>query len=381
MDPFSEIRASHDAGRVAPGLAYRDSDVYEAEMAQIFRTSWISVTCGQNVPKPGDLFPVRIAGQSLFVARDDEGQVRVYYNMCRHRGARLVDDPCHARGGRISCPYHAWVFGIDGQLKSARHLYRGENKSGLDPSDMDRLGLIPVRSTVWRDIVFVDLSGDAKPFEDFIRPLADRISHWTESELRPLGTNEYEIHANWKLVAENFVDIYHLPVVHSQVPGGFSGALATVDVEISDDIVGLVMTEGYGEGSGQDEWLLPHFSGLREDEQERLEIFSIFPNTLILVEPDSQQVIVLRPQSAGVTSETFADYVVSDAAFAESLADERAEFRRESLEVNDQDATLLAGLQQTRSMDVGGDTLLSEAWDVTIQRFQAIWTRKLLAGR
>ncbi len=89
----------------------------------------------------------------------------------------------------------------------------------------------------------------------------------------------------------------------------------------------------------------------------------------------------MRPESAGVTSETFANYTVSDASLAESLADERAELRRESLKINDQDAILLAGLQQTRSMDVGGDTQPSEAWDVTPQRFQRIWARKLLAGR
>jgi choline monooxygenase len=283
MDPFSEIRARYEAGRVVPGLAYRDPDVYKAEVAQIFRAGWISVTCGQNVPNSGDLFPIRIAGQSLFVARDVEDQVRVFYNLCRHRGARLVDEPCNARGGRIVCPYHAWTYGVDGQLKSAPHLYRGAKKGAPNPPEMaaqmDRLGLFPVRSAVWRDIVFVDLSGDAKPFEDFIRPLANRLANWTESELRPLCSDEYEIQANWKLAAENFVDIYHLPVLHPQIAGGFSGALSSEDVEVSDDIIGIVMTQGYGEGSRQEEWLLPRFPGLREDQRLRLEIFSIFPNT------------------------------------------------------------------------------------------------------
>jgi hypothetical protein len=90
---------------------------------------------------------------------------------------------------------------------------------------------------------------------------------------------------------------------------------------------------------------------------------------------------VLRPQSAEVTSETFANYVVGDASQAESLAEERAELRREALDANDQDAGLLAGLQLTRSMDVGGDTQPTESWDTTPQRFQRIWARKLLAGR
>ena len=141
------------------------------------------------------------------------------------------------------------------------------------------------------------------------------------------------------------------------------------------------MPQNLGEGSGQEESLLPRFPGLAEDEQLRLELFAIFPNTLLIVEPNCSQVIVLRPQSAGVTSETFANYIVSDASLSKSLAADRAELRKESLKVNDQDAILLAGLQQTRSMDVGGDTQPSEAWDVTPQRFQRIWARKVLAGR
>ena len=147
MDPLALIRTCYEDGRVLPGLAYRDPDVYEAEVARFFRTGWISITCGQNVPASGDLFPIRIAGQSLFVARDAKGQVRVFYNMCRHRGARLVAEPCRARGGRIVCPYHAWSFGLDGQMKSAPHLH-GAKKGPPDPGESERLGLIPVRSAV-----------------------------------------------------------------------------------------------------------------------------------------------------------------------------------------------------------------------------------------
>ena len=106
----------------------------------------------------------------------------------------------------------------------------------------------------------------------------------------------------------------------------------------------------------------------------------MFPNTLILVEPDFQQVIVLRPQAPGVTHETFANYVVSDASQAPDLAKVRDEWHRSSIEINDQDAALLAHLQSSRSMDVGCETQLTEAWDRTNQRFQRLWARKLLAA-
>jgi phenylpropionate dioxygenase-like ring-hydroxylating dioxygenase large terminal subunit len=110
----------------------------------------------------------------------------------------------------------------------------------------------------------------------------------------------------------------------------------------------------------------------------RIEVFAIFPNTLILVEPDFQQVIVLRPQDPGVTQETFANYLATEASASGDLAKEREESARSSVEINDQDAALLTSLQRTRSMDVGGDTQLSQAWDLTVQRFQRMWARKLL---
>ena len=384
MDPLEAVRYSYDGGRPLPGAAYRDPAIFEVEASKLFRETWISIACGQNVPERGDVFPVRIVGQSLLVLRDTEDAVRVFYNLCRHRGAPLADGPCRVRGARLVCPYHAWSYGLDGHLLAAPHFHREEHQ-GEDagqPSAQERadLGLLSVRSAVWRDIVFVNFSGQAPPFEDFIRPLDQRIARWTESELRPLSSDEYEIRANWKLAAENFLDNYHLPVVHPQIVGGFSGVLKTEHVEVSDEIVGAVLPDGYGEGSGQLDSMLPRFSGLGADERLRVEAFSLFPNTLILVEPDNQQVIVLRPQTPGVTLETLANYVVSDESQCEELAKERDEMHQIATEVNDQDAALLAGLQLTRAMDVGVSTQPSKAWDRTHQRFQRIWARRLLAS-
>ncbi len=381
LHPIEEIRNSYDEGRPLPGVAYRDADVFAAEVERLFRDGWISVACGQNVAEHGDLFPVRIAGHSLLVVRDDQGEVRVFYNLCRHRGAPLADVKCSARAaGRIVCPYHSWSYGLDGRLVAAPHFHRDGSSELPSAEECEGLGLLPVRTAVWRDIVFVNLSGEAPLFEDFIRPLDERMAPWTAAELRPLSSDEYEIRANWKLVTENFIDAYHLPVVHPQIGLSFRGLLGAEDIDVSDDIVGLSMPEGYGEGSGQADSPLPRFSGLAPEARFRIDVFSVFPNTLILVEPDFQQVIVLRPESAGVTHETFANYLVADASQTDALAKDRDEMYREAIEVNDQDAVLLAGLQLTRSMDVGGETHLTQAWDRTNQRFQRLWARKLLAS-
>jgi choline monooxygenase len=377
--PIEEIRNSYDDERPLPGVAYRDAGIFAAEAETLLRETWVSVACGQNVAERGDLFPVRIAGRSLLVVRDGEDTIRVFYNLCRHRGAPLAASKCRAKAGRIICPYHAWSYGLDGGLVAAAHFHRDP---AAPPSEEERegLGLLPVRTAVWRDIVFVNLSSDAQAFEDFIRPLDERLTPWTAAELSPLASDEYEIQANWKLAAENFIDAYHLPVVHSQLGSGFDWILGTEDVALSDDIVGIVLPQGYDAGSEQADSPLPRFSGLGESEALRIEVFSVFPNTLILVEPDFQQVIVLRPQSPGLTHETFANYVVSDASQREDLAKVRDESYRSSIEINDQDATLLASLQATRSMDVGAETHLTQAWDQTNRRFQRLWARKLLTG-
>ena len=223
-----------------PGKSFSDETVYAEECSKLFRDRWVSVTVGQIVSAPGDLFPCTIASLSLLVTRDREGQIHVFYNMCRHRGARLVDGACRARAGLMTCPYHAWSFQLDGSLFKAPYFFKDSENTQPDAETRAGLGLIEIRSRVWRDIIFIDITGNAPEFESFIRPIDEQLSDWDVNELRPLGAKEYEISANWKLAAENFLDIYHLPVVHHQLGGGMSGTLAAFDVQLSDDILGWI---------------------------------------------------------------------------------------------------------------------------------------------
>jgi len=375
---LSTIANRHKRNAVLPGFAYRDEDVFDLEVERLFQREWVSVACAQSVPEPGDVFPVTIAGQSLLVVRDKDGEVRVFYNLCRHRGAELIDKPCKPRGGRLVCPYHAWSYNLKGEFLRAPYLYRNSDNTQPGETEREELGLISVRSVVWRDIVFVDLSGSAKPFESLIAPLDERLARWNADELRAVSSVEYKVAVNWKLAAENFLDAYHLPILHSQIGGGFAGALQIEDLEVSDRITGFVMPIGYDGVEPKDsERNLPHFSRLG-DEKLRIEVFVIFPNTLILVEPDSSQVITLRPQGAGVTHESFANYVATDASQTDEMAELRDIYHQSSNEVNEQDVKLLEGLQKSRAMDAGGDTRLSKEWDQTVLRFQRIWSETLV---
>ena len=375
-----ELRAFLDEKAALPGMVFREPDVFREENEKIFSRGWISVGCAQTVAEPGAVFPLEIGGVSLLLVRDKTNQVRVFYNMCMHRGSALATEPCQARGGLLSCPYHGWVYSLDGSLKSAPFFECSSRSSSLNDAEQKTRGLIAVRSVVWRDIVFVDLSGEAAPFEEMIAPLDDRLRHWPAEELRPLVVDEFQVEANWKLAAENFVDAYHLPVVHNQICPGFEAARQQFGVEVSSRIVGMIMPTGYGTPNEGADSGMPLFSSLDEDEKLRIETFVIFPNTLILVEPDFQQVIVLRPQGPNLTHETFAGYVVSD----EALSGERAELREEmkdlSLEVNVQDVALLEQLQKSRSMPQAVATRMAPEWDQTVFAFEKIWARVMLGA-
>jgi len=155
-------------GLPLPGAAFVDEDIFAKERKTLFDRKWISVTVGQVVPGPGDVFPCTIAGLALLVVRDMDKTIHVYYNMCRHRGALIVDQACQAKAGLLTCPYHAWTYKLTGELFKAPYFNKDQEDSQPDEATRAQLGLIELRSAFWRDIVFVDVSGQAVDFDQHI---------------------------------------------------------------------------------------------------------------------------------------------------------------------------------------------------------------------
>ena len=186
MDPTK--MATDPIHNPLPGGVFRDESTYAEECERLVSGRWLSVTTGLVVPEPGDLFPCRLFGRSLLVARGKDGEVRVFYNLCRHRGAPLVDQPCRAVAGLVTCPYHAWSYRIDGSLFRAPYYHREREKTSPSEDERENLGLIPLRTAVWRDIIFVDFDGTAPEFDGFIAPIDNRLADWSAAELHPLGS-------------------------------------------------------------------------------------------------------------------------------------------------------------------------------------------------
>jgi choline monooxygenase len=339
-----------------PARCYTEPTILDLEIKAHFEAGWISIGVAQMVPEPGDAYPLTVAGRELLLARDRAGVVHVFHNVCRHRGTQLVTEKCTRANGLVTCPYHSWTYSLDGTLEAAP--YRDGTASGrLDTDAKQALGLLPVRMAVWCDIVFVDLSGSAATFDEFIQPLNERWASFDLDLLRLATIQDFRLDANWKFACENFLDSYHLPFVHPQMgePGADSYSLQ--HNVMSRDILGYIMPLF---GVGQEELLPgPVFPKIPEGFETALDLVYVFPNTLLVLTASWIQLITVQADGPGHCNQMLFGYLVGDEAVAEAGEALGAELRG----VNSQDLDVLARMQKGRSGNASEQGVFAPAWD------------------
>ena len=202
-----------------PNRAYTSEEFFQCERDQLFAKTWTCIGNACSVPDPGDVKPVRFLGIPLVMVRNKRRELRVFHNVCSHRGNELVWEACRV-GTVIRCPYHAWAYNLDGVLQATPNI-GGTGVHEIASLDKRQRGLHEVRSAVWMGLVFVNLSKEAEPFDTFIAPLQERIDRFATrdqfAELQPASTHgslTIEFSGNWKLCIENNLESYHLPWVH-----------------------------------------------------------------------------------------------------------------------------------------------------------------------
>ena len=156
-----------------PNEAYVSDAFAEWEQDVLLARTWACIGTGRRVPEVGDAMPLEFAGLPLFMLRGRDGEVNVFHNVCSHRGMMLMDKPTRTRGA-IRCPYHSWTYDLDGSLRSTP-MIGGTDSHTCEGFERAKHGLKPVRTATWFDAVFVNLSGDAEPFETFIAPVAKAL--------------------------------------------------------------------------------------------------------------------------------------------------------------------------------------------------------------
>lgn len=364
-----------------PNPCYTDAECFAAERRLVFETGWSAAGFARDAAEPGDVRPVDVFGLPLLLARDGEGTLRVFHNVCSHRGMRLVDGPRRIKPrGVIACPYHAWCYGLDGALRTTPCI-GGAGANEADGFKRADHGLKEVRSAVFMGVVFVNLSGTAPPFSQIIAPLAER---WREFAARPLfspadSAFELEVACNWKLAVENYCESYHLPWVHPGLnsysrledhyhircgDGGlFSGQGSTVYRPVlSDDGAGFATP-----GDLSEQW------------RTGAEYVALYPNVLLGVHRDHCFAIVLEPHGPMLTRERVAISYFDESSADETHARLRAGNAALWRQVFEEDIFAVEGMQRGRDSPGFGGGVFSPAMDGPTHDFHR-WVAARLLG-
>ena len=224
-----------------PNECYTQAASFQLDRDCVLAPGWVCIGFGSDVPDNWAV-PVNFMGYPILLTRNAEGVLRGFHNVCSRRGMQLVSEPRKLGTGLIRCKYHSWTYDFDGNLKGTPSI-GGTDKDSHENFDPSTNGLKPIRSEVWMDNIFVNLSNEAEPFQDFIDPLMKRWGKWvsaeTLAELSP-GVDakmELVVNSNWKLAVENFLEAYHLPWVH---PGlnSYSPLEKHYDIDLDENFSG-----------------------------------------------------------------------------------------------------------------------------------------------
>ncbi|MEM7091300.1 MAG: Rieske (2Fe-2S) protein, partial [Pseudomonadota bacterium] len=186
-----------------PAGAYVDQAFWETECQTVFTRNWVCIGFAHEVTKRGEAMPVDFAGHPLVIVRNQNSEIKVFHNICRHRCIQLVSEH-RVLGNLIRCPYHAWAYDLDGNLRAAPH-FGGANTHITDGMDRSKYGLIEIRRHVWNDWIFVNIDGDAPAFEDYAASLWGRLDGIDWAKVKNIATLDFgEVACNWKFIMENF---------------------------------------------------------------------------------------------------------------------------------------------------------------------------------
>lgn len=334
-----------------PNAAYHDPAYFEFERDNVLAKTWAGLIFASELPQASYAKPIEFMGLPLLVVRDKSDGLNVFHNVCSHRGMILVEEEKPV-GALIRCPYHSWSYELNGNLKSTPHV-GGINQHSAEGFTCEGNGLKQVRSHVWMGIIFINLSADAIPFDEFIEPLQTRWEAFTGkgemNQLKPARSGshaELTIKSNWKLAIENYCEAYHLPWVHPTL-----NSYSPLDQHYN-----LYVNE-WGSGQGSNSYTLaettgtklPQFSQWPATKIKQAEYVSLYPNVLLGLQADHAFAIILQPIANNHTVEKLELTYIGD----DALNDEHEANRQAVLDswivVFQEDIFAVEGMQRGRA--------------------------------
>ena len=267
--------------RTLPAEAYTSQGVFDWEVEHFFEAGWVCVGRADELAQPGDQKAFRIGREGILVVRDQDGNLNGFYNTCRHRGHELLEPGTSRNLRAIKCPYHAWVYQLDGSLGAAPRF------GDLDGFDKAEYPLIAARIHEWHGWIFVNADGFAPEFASYVGNLSELVPAWEPERLFVAATHGYVIEANWKTITENYHECYHCPSIHPELcvvtpPDSgenypHDGLWVGGSMVLKDFAATMSLT---GESAG-----VP-IRGLNAKQLREVYYFGLFPNLLLSLHPD-----------------------------------------------------------------------------------------------
>ncbi|MEM1160022.1 MAG: SRPBCC family protein [Pseudomonadota bacterium] len=218
LDPVAELKAMvatpFETSSAIPKSAYTSPVFLDREIEDVFKQEWVCVGRADQLARPGDYLTYELAGQPVLVVRDRDGVLRAMSNVCLHRMSTIMDGS--GRATTLKCPYHGWVYALDGTLRGAAGM-------GLNDSfDKGDYCLPSIRCEDWLGWIMISLNPEATHPDEHFAEVSEMIGDFDMSGYRNLFHETHVWNTNWKVLAENFMESYHLPVCHAGTIGGLS---------------------------------------------------------------------------------------------------------------------------------------------------------------
>jgi Rieske 2Fe-2S family protein len=279
-----------------PQRYYTSPDWFQREMEAIHFDMWLCAGRSNQIPNSGDYFVRQTANSSVIIVRDEQGEIRAFHNVCRHRGTLLCKEDSGTFAGRIQCQYHAWTYKLDGALAAAPHM---EKVQGFCEADYP---LNAVATAVWDGHIFINLSARPVPFAEHLSGLDQKFRPWCMEELRMAERKVYEVKANWKLIIQNYSECLHCPIVHPLLQK-FSHYMSGDNEPPQPTYLGgrMDLREGIKSLTMDGATSRCALPGLDSDDQRRVYYYCLLPNFFLNLHPDYMMTFTLWPRAVDRT--------------------------------------------------------------------------------
>ena len=221
-DGLDATRESIGRAHHLPGYIYTSPEIFQLEKEKIFMKDWLCMARLEEVENPGDYVTFRVMGEPMLIVRDEDGGVHAMSNVCRHRGVEVASGSGNV--SEFSCPYHGWTYDLAGKLVGAPYMKEAEG------FNLSSCRLKPLRVGFWAGWIFVTFNDEAPPLEEYVSEFEKEYAFLKQEECRLADRIVTELECNWKLVIENFMDVYHVQVIHLDT---FGSAISLEDFSVS----------------------------------------------------------------------------------------------------------------------------------------------------